>query len=519
MCLITHLDALLPLIVGNWTSLQLPDRVSSDNIEDVWDGSVLKKLRAPNRFFSNVHNLALSLFTDGVPIYKSSKVSMWPVYLVILNLPASIRVNAENVILCGLWVGPKKPSMSLLLDPVVESLQTLSTSGLTIETNSGKCTLRLKLVFTVLDLPAKAATLNAKQYNGKYGCSVCLHPGKRLSNNARVYLPDEVYPERTHADVEDAAIKAENTKSCVQGVLGISPLASVLDLVESFPVDYMHCVLEGVTKWLMKAWFDSKFHNAPHYIGLHKRQIDTQLCSQRPPKEFSRPPRSITEHFNYWKASEFKQWLLFYSLPLLLDYLPSLYWHHFALLVCALHILLSDSITADQIDAAELMINDFCVFLPELYGEASCTANAHALTHLVKYVRLWGPLWTHSAFGYESKNGKLKCLFHGKRNITRQLLFNVDVCYTLQQVHAQLTQHETERVMNYISNLNYVTRSNMIEIGSHTYAIGQHKLLKPTTEQSLALHRSTNLEIYARLYKDGIVFSCTHFEKSSSITK
>ena len=46
-------------------------------------------------------------------------------------------------------------------------------------------------------------------------------------------------------------------KASVQGILGISPLASLLDLVDSIPVDYMHCVLEGVTRWLPKAWFDS----------------------------------------------------------------------------------------------------------------------------------------------------------------------------------------------------------------------------------------------------------------------
>ena len=56
----------------------------------------------------------------------------------------------------------------------------------------------------------------------------------------------------------------------------------------------------------------------------------------------------------------------------------------------------------------------------------------HLLTHLCKYVRLWGPLWTHSLFAYENKNGQLKRLFHGKDIIFKQLLFNVDVNLTLQ---------------------------------------------------------------------------------------
>ncbi len=74
----------------------------------------------PGRFFSNPNNLALSLSTDGVPLFKSSKISLWPVFLVILNLPREIRMNAENIILCGLWVGPCKPLMSVLLQPILK---------------------------------------------------------------------------------------------------------------------------------------------------------------------------------------------------------------------------------------------------------------------------------------------------------------------------------------------------------------------------------------------------------------
>ena len=164
-----------------------------------------------------------------MPLFKSSKVSLWPVYLVILNLPANIRTNSENVILCGVWVGPTKPVMKLLLDPVMQCIQQLSTLGLDIIMQSGETiTIRAKLFMGVFDLPAKAAVLCAKQFNGEFGCSVCLHPGKRLSNNSRVYLPD-TYTERTHAGVLSAAWQAEHTKSSVQGIYGTSPLAYTTD--------------------------------------------------------------------------------------------------------------------------------------------------------------------------------------------------------------------------------------------------------------------------------------------------
>ena len=180
-----------------------------------------------------------------------------------------------------------------------------------------------------------------------------------------------------------------------------------------------------MTCWLLKVWFDSRFHREVLYVGSHVKEVDGALLKLHPPHEFTRPPRSISKHLHYWKASELRNWLLFHSLPLLVDILPALYWHHYSLIVCAMHIMLSDSIMLSQLDAAELMLNEFCCLLPELYGEASCTANAHLLSHLTKYmyVRLWGPLWTHSAFGFESKNGHLKTLFHSKHDILHQLMY------------------------------------------------------------------------------------------------
>ena len=39
------------------------------------------------------------------------------------------------------------------------------------------------------------------------------------------------------------------TSTFVQGIIGISPFASIFDLVISIPVEYMHAVCEGVTRW------------------------------------------------------------------------------------------------------------------------------------------------------------------------------------------------------------------------------------------------------------------------------
>jgi len=47
----------------------------------------------------------------------------------------------------------------------------------------------------------------------------------------------------------------------VDGVKGYSPLQLLpsFDVIRCVPVDYMHCVLLGVTKKLVTLWFNTKY--------------------------------------------------------------------------------------------------------------------------------------------------------------------------------------------------------------------------------------------------------------------
>ena len=49
-----------------------------------------------------------------------------------------------------------------------------------------------------------------------------------------------------------AAKDAKRDGQVVNGIKGRSVLTGVVDLVADIPIDYMHCVLEGVVKWLME---------------------------------------------------------------------------------------------------------------------------------------------------------------------------------------------------------------------------------------------------------------------------
>ena len=504
-------------VTDHWEVLQYPlsNRIYDGEIHDIWNGDGVKRLTRKDGFLSECDNLGLLLSTDGVPLFKSSAGALWPVNLTIANLPPSIRANSANTLLCSLWVGHQKPPISTLLAPVMEMLKSLLTTGITVITLGGIKTIRAILLTGIFDLIAKAPILNMKQFNGKYGCSTCTHPGTRLGNT-RVYLPSVECTPRTDKTFLEAAEEAERTGEPEKGVKGKSVLSTCLDLVDGVPVDYMHAVLEGVVSWLLHAWFQSENHSESFYLGRHSREIDNTFLAQCPPHEFIRPPRSIKSHLNYWKAAEFRNWLLYYSLPILCGFLPPLYCDHYALLVVSMHMLQQDSINPAELDAAEAMLNDFVSFLPELYGERSCTMNAHLLTHLTKYVRLWGPLWTHSAFGFESKHGHLKNMIHSRSDVVDQLVFFTEVEQTLQSFQSTLCTRENERTMEFLAQMSGdAPRKNMQAVGDHTYIVG--KVLEKTVDEDLArileISRSATRPTFTRLFHNGTMYHSLGYHK------
>ena len=174
--------------------------------------------------------------------------------------------------------------------------------------------MRLQLLFGVLDLIAKAPALNMKQFNGENGCPVCLHPG--VWDRTCLYLPGCDYSLRTNESIVQDGGRAERDQEIINGIKGHSILSDVVNIATELPTDYMHCVLEGVMKRLLEVWV--KGHTLGCYIGRWLNEIDPQLLRQcSPPYDFTQAPRSIKNHRKFWKANEFRNFLVYYSLTLL----------------------------------------------------------------------------------------------------------------------------------------------------------------------------------------------------------
>lgn len=90
--------------------------IFDDKIADIYDGEFYKSW-TNNGFLSNPHNISFTWYIDGVPVFKSSKVDAWPIYLIINELPFEERKKNYNNLLLGLWYGDKKPHVNTFFTP------------------------------------------------------------------------------------------------------------------------------------------------------------------------------------------------------------------------------------------------------------------------------------------------------------------------------------------------------------------------------------------------------------------
>ena len=69
----------------------------------IYDGYIYKKHFENDDFLSNIDSISFLWNTDGVPLLKSSKISIWPIFLVINELEPKYRCKSENMLFAGIW--------------------------------------------------------------------------------------------------------------------------------------------------------------------------------------------------------------------------------------------------------------------------------------------------------------------------------------------------------------------------------------------------------------------------------
>lgn len=415
------------------------------SIDDIYDGKLYKK-----NYIRGM--LSINFSVDGTPV---SDVSIYPMCTLNELGPEQRR---SRVMLVSLWFGKGKPKlMNEFLKPFVEECQILFHEGVSYERRGISVTKRVWVLVGVIDSVARPLLRNSFQFNGEYGCGLCLHPGEyvpRLRGHTRVY---PVSPEgnpfgeglRNHADT---LIHAERKE---KGVKGRSILCDLqgFDIVKNLDADWPHAVASGVTRQFAKLWFKSQNSGHAFYFGHLLRDLDRILTSFKPSLDISRTPRKMSER-TYWKAHEWVAWLFCYSLPTIIAAgFPRKYVNHWSLLVDGIYILLKKSIAKVEIEYARKCLLKFVQGIESLYGKEHISFNVHLLMHLPDSVLNFGPLWGHSSFRYEDYNQILKGYAQSSNGVALQVCSTFRISTTISRLETICMDHLSYKQKKYLSNV------------------------------------------------------------------
>ena len=220
------------------------------------------------------------LNSNGVKIFSSNKKSLWPVWLSIANLPPIKRCMFKNIFFANLWFGKGKPSWDMVFQVNLQFFQCHKQSddrykeicflnmrhemeeGFTVKIKDKDWKLELRVVLFNSDLPAKSSILNMQQFNGYFGCTLCIveccrgedttdRNGKR--HQGPLFYPDRKFTMRTPQHYNNyAGHVARNKLSLYKGVKGKTAIAKFIPHIPlSTPIDFMHQVLLGVGRTLL----------------------------------------------------------------------------------------------------------------------------------------------------------------------------------------------------------------------------------------------------------------------------
>jgi len=167
----------------------------------------------------------------------------------------------------------------------------------------------------------------------------------------------------------------------------------------------MHLVCLGVTKKIILLWLGC-IKNAPVSVRLQSKKVNDitiGLLALRPSvcSDFSRFPRRLNEVAK-WKATEFRQFLLYTGPVVLQTILNNECYLHFLCLHVSFRILLAPNVDINLVNFVEKILTYFVDKFCELYGKEFISLNVHNLLHIVDDYKKFGALDSCSCFPFEN---------------------------------------------------------------------------------------------------------------------
>ena len=155
------------------------------------------------------------LHTDGAPVTKIGRKSLWPVRCTLVEIPPPIRDHMDATMVLSAWLGSAQ--------------------------------------FVTFDLPAFAQNCNIVQYNSYYACPDC--DIRDVIIDRSVYYPYSKLLSIPRTDRDYIILsKHQPTSTSLKGIKGPSPLQRILVFPDQIVKGYMHLICGGHLKTLITYW-------------------------------------------------------------------------------------------------------------------------------------------------------------------------------------------------------------------------------------------------------------------------
>ena len=342
----------------------------------------------------NLPNISLLVNIDGLPLFKSADVELWPIL--------GLIQGASSPFVIALWSGSGKPNyVGDFLQDFLTEYTTLSETGIEIE----EAILEFSLKCFSCDAPARQYLKSIKGHTGYYSCERCTVEGER--HNYTMTFEDTNAPLRTDEGFSACNYPVHQHKKSVLIDYGVR-------CVSKFVLDYMHLVCLGVVRRMLNF-----LCSGPRVCKLsqqHLHIISDRLHGLRNqlPSEFPRQPRSL-KHLKRWKATEYKQFLLYTGMSVLKDVVTKEVYQHFLCLSVSISVLLyfkpDDPTYLEKFRFAKGLLKWYVDSSSHIYGQTFVSYNVHNLIHLHQDVASQQcGLEMLSAFPFENFLHRIKCM-------------------------------------------------------------------------------------------------------------
>jgi hypothetical protein len=363
--------------------------------------------------------LHIQINIDGLPIFKSSNLQLWPI-LGLLKGSSCLRPFT-----IGIYAGNQKPTnIAEFLQDFVAEFKLMENADFIL----GCRVHRIAVHSFVCDAPARAMLKQVKLHSGYHGCERCEQTGEWCG---RVVFPQTNASLRANASFDELSGTYDRLHHT-----GVSPLRELsVGLVSQFCLDYMHLVCQGVMRKLLMLWMRGPLSIHCRLSAGILNQISEHLISLRHfiPSEFARRPRAVLE-IDRWKATEFRQFLLYTGPVVLKGLVSETVYKHFMLLSVSMYLCLNAELCVHYVEFVRDSLTQFVRLAGEIYGKEVLVYNMHSLIHIADDVKKFGPLDNVSCFPFENELRSIKRLIRRPGMPLQQV-----ICRLSEQNHIKLS--------------------------------------------------------------------------------